>query len=115
MDDINPQMWGKSAWKFFHSISYSYPLNPTPEEQQDFKNFFLLIQKVLPCSMCRTNYVSHISKFPLSDTVLSSKQNLIQWLINIRNETNILLHKQILTELDIMEELLEDVHTYYDT
>ena len=34
------------------------------------------------------NYLIHIKKIPLTNEILSSKENLINWLILIHNEVN---------------------------
>ena len=51
-----PDAWGPHAWKFLHYVSLGYSSNPTREEKEKYKSFFLLLQDVLPCSICREHF-----------------------------------------------------------
>lgn len=83
---LNPKIWGPPTWIFLHSVTLSYPECPTITDKTNIKEFFYAIGKILPCATCRINYVKHITKYPLTDKILSSKKNLVKWLLNIRNE-----------------------------
>ena len=89
---MEPQIWGKHAWIFLHSITMTYPENPSNEDKKTYKNFFESLDKILPCSVCRTNYRKHIQHLPI-DTFLHSQRSLVEWLINIHNQTNIMHNK----------------------
>jgi hypothetical protein len=47
-----PDAWGPHAWKFLHYVSLGYSDRPTKEDKEKYKSFFLLLQDVLPCSIC---------------------------------------------------------------
>lgn len=104
INNISPELWGPSGWKFLHYITFTYPNNPTSEEKLIYKNFFKLAGKVLPCMSCRGNYENHQKKYPLDDSALESKINLVKWLINIHNEVNLLNNKKLYTFDDVIEE-----------
>lgn len=87
MTGINPKIWGKSAWIFLHAITFNYPENPTPEDIRNYKLFFDSLQFMLPCDKCKRNYAGHLTQYPLTDSILSNKNDLIHWLIQIRNLT----------------------------
>jgi len=89
---MEPQIWGKHAWIFLHSITMTYPENPSNEDKKIYKNFFESLDKILPCSVCRINYRKHIQQLPI-DTFLHSQRSLVEWLINIHNQTNIMHNK----------------------
>jgi hypothetical protein len=101
MNNIPPELWGKHGWKFVHYITFSYPNNPTKEQKEYYKNFFLLVGKVLPCEKCRINYNKHLIKFPLTDNVLSCKNTLVKWLVDIHNEVNKMRGKKIIKHKDV--------------
>jgi hypothetical protein len=103
--NIDPKVWGKSGWIFLHSITFSYPDNPSPETKQIYKEFFLKVGKILPCEKCRYNYDLHLQKYPLDNSALFSHDSLITWLINIRNEVNAILDKNYVTIDDVVEEM----------
>lgn len=85
---INPKVWGKHGWVFLHLVSLSYPEKPSNKEKKNFKQFFELLQDILPCEVCQDNYKDHLNKYPLSDNVFQSKENLVNWLIDIHNCVN---------------------------
>lgn len=87
---MNPNVWGKHAWFFLHSITLAYPQCPSEEDKKNIKNFFENLHLVLPCPKCKINYKAHLDKTPLTDDILSSKYKLISWLINIHNQVNIM-------------------------
>ena len=86
MASLDPTLWGKSGWIFLHSISLEYPEKPTEEDKNNYKIFYNSIQYVLPCSKCRNNYTKSIQKRKLTDDILTSRDKLINWLIDIRND-----------------------------
>ena len=59
----------------------------TFESKMNYMNFFKSIGYVLPCPKCGMNYNKNIQENPI-DNHLNSREDLIQWLINIHNETN---------------------------
>ena len=86
--NLNPLIWGPHGWFFLESIIISYPNNPTKEQQENYKNFFIFLKDVLPCEKCRINYSRHLKNNPLNDNVLSNKDNFFKWIINIHNLSN---------------------------
>ena len=102
ISNISPTIWGPSGWNFLHYISFTYPNNPTRADRDSYLNFFNSVGNVLPCEKCRYNYKNHQKKYPLNDTVLSSKQNLVNWLIDVHNEVNIMNGKKTLNYEEVM-------------
>jgi len=90
-----PNTWGPWGWKFIHKIAKSYYSNPTSEQKEDYKNFFITLGKVLPCTKCSENYAHHLEKYPLTDTVLANDDNLLRWTIDIHNEVNKINNKKV--------------------
>jgi len=86
--------WGPNAWKFLHHLTFNYPDNPTPEEQQHVENLFNSLQLLLPCDECKTNFTNELSLFPI-DT--RSKYSLSNWLVNVHNSVNQRLNKKTIT------------------
>ena len=106
INNISPVIWGSSGWNFLHYITFTYPNNPTEQEKETYLNFFSLVGKVLPCKNCRINYENHQEKYPLNDLVLSNKENLVKWLINVHNEVNLKNGKKILTYDEVLQNYL---------
>ena len=76
---IDPIYWGKHGWIFLNSIALTY--NPLYKEQ--YKTFIEQLPYVLPCKSCGENLKNNMCNL---DYALNSKENFINWLINIRNE-----------------------------
>tara|TARA_B100002051_G_C16727933_1_gene636398 strand:+ start:383 stop:769 length:387 start_codon:yes stop_codon:yes gene_type:complete len=82
---MEPNIWGPQAWTFLHSITLNYPETPTIQDKQNHKVFFESLQHVIPCPNCKKHYKQNLIKFPIQ---LDSKNDFIQWLVNIHNEVN---------------------------
>jgi hypothetical protein len=82
---LDPEIWGSKGWFFLDSIGLSYPDYPTEEEKKQYKNFFNAIPTVGPCNKCRQHFKQFINKYPLNDTILKSKDNLILWILSAHN------------------------------
>lgn len=89
---MDPIVWGRHGWIFLHSITMAYPDNPTANDKQKFRDFFMLLPDVLPCSACKQHLKEHMCKYSLQEA-LHSKTALVEWLINIHNLTNKTLGK----------------------
>ena len=76
---IDPEYWGKSGWIFLNSIALTYE----PKYKENYRQFILQLPWILPCKTCGENLKKNIHTL---DNALESKENFIQWLINIRNE-----------------------------
>jgi hypothetical protein len=86
--NLGPSVWGPHAWKFIHITAMAYPENPTNIDINTYRNFFTLLGDILPCPTCRINYKKKLIKFPLTDFVLASTDNLVKWTIDLHNEVN---------------------------
>jgi hypothetical protein len=109
MVNISPKYWGRGAWVFLHSVTMAYPDNPTDSDKLNYKNFFSSIKHILPCQKCRVNYSKHLLNYPLTDKILSSRENLIDWLILIRNQTNISNNKPKIDYNGVVQQI-ENIH-----
>lgn len=108
INNIEPSIWGPSGWTFMHYITLSYPDEPTYQDKTNMKNFFNNVKNVLPCEKCRINFDKHLEKYPLSDDILNSRFDLINWLINIHNEVNIMNNKPVFTYEKAIHKLIHE-------
>lgn len=104
---MNPEIWGPHAWVLLHTITINYPNYPSKEDKIHYRNFFTSLQHCLPCDACSKHYSENLTRYPLTDTVLSSRENLVFWLIKIHNSVNILNNKPIVSNQ-------KAVQFYYD-
>lgn len=83
--NLNPTVWGPRGWFFIDSIVLSLPNKLNYEQKNIYKNFFTSLQDILPCEGCREHYKQNLIKYPLTDEVLSKKENMIKWILNVHN------------------------------
>jgi len=83
----DPFAWGSSAWMFLHCISMTYPKRPTASQKKQYETFFLSLKAVLPCKKCRLEYASWLKSHPVHH-VLTSRNRLVQWVIDLHNCVN---------------------------
>jgi len=85
------KIWGEHMWESFHCIAYGYPIEPTEEQKQQYKDFFTAVKNVLPCGYCRTSYSDFIANDPdvkLTDKDLENREALTRWLYRLHNRVN---------------------------
>lgn len=96
--NLDPKYWGKSSWIFLNAIALAYK----PEKFRDYKIFFSKLGNILPCTSCSNHYNTFLPKLAQG---LKSKSNLIDWLLEIRNDINAKTNDKILTPNDVLEEI----------
>jgi hypothetical protein len=93
---MNQNIWGSHLWFSLHTITLNYPLKPTDEDKENYKNFFISLKNVIPCSVCKKNYKRHLNEHPI-DNQLNSRKDLVYWMIDIHNMVNGEIGKKILS------------------
>jgi len=101
---MDQKIWGPHVWKAMHYIALGYPDEPTKEQKKDYKKFYTLLSKIIPCKPCRDHYTENLKKNPISNNDLKSKSNLVKWTINLHNIVNEQLGKPYLSYDDAMKE-----------
>ena len=84
---MNQNIWGPHLWFSLHTISFNYPTNPTIEDKKNYNFFFTSLKEVIPCSICKKNYIRHLIEHPI-DNYLNSKEDLVKWVIDMHNMVN---------------------------
>ena len=54
-DGMLTTVWGPPMWHYLHTMSFNYPIEPTVDDKNNYRNFILSLQNVLPCKYCRMN------------------------------------------------------------
>jgi len=91
---LNSNAWGNGAWVFLHSITLTYPNDPTENDKKMYKNFFESLGYLLPCNECSNHYNNYIKLNPINSNVLKDKLSLSIWLYNVHNNVNDILNKK---------------------
>jgi hypothetical protein len=105
---MNQNIWGPHLWFSLHTISFNYPLDPSIEDKNNYKNFFLNLQEVIPCSVCKKNYKRHLNEHPIQDYI-NNRKSLVYWVIDMHNMVNAEIGKKILS-YDTVIKKYEDVY-----
>lgn len=111
---MNTSVWGSSAWRLMHSVTFTYPKNPSVVDKQHYKQFFESLCYVLPCQNCCFNFQKELNTFDL-DSALQSRETLSRWLFDLHNSVNERLGKKQLTydEVEIIyNNLVRDDQSY---
>ena len=88
-NNYNPNIWGKHGWLFIETSILSYPLNnPSEDIKKKYYNFLESLKTILPCDECRNHYSNYFNNNILDNKILSSRDNLIQWILNCHNSVN---------------------------
>lgn len=88
---MNPNFWGPSTWKYLHSLSLAYPVNPTLKDKLEHRRFFKNL--LLPCFSCEENYKKHFKELPIDD-FLNTKLDLAYWVYLLHSTVNKKLGKK---------------------
>jgi hypothetical protein len=112
--NINPKKWGDAYWKMSHYITFAYPDAPTNEDKINVKSYFDNLRYLLPCANCRGHYIQHLSMYPLTDDILSSRYKLIKWLIDLHNAVNRRIGQREYTIDEVFKMYSGDNNSYFN-
>lgn len=102
---MKTSIWGPSAWRFLHSVSFAYPEHPSEVEKKAAKELFNALKYLLPCGDCCTHYCKELENDKV-EYYLDSRTTLSKWLVNFHNRVNARLKKPIVNYNDIAKEYL---------
>lgn len=105
---MNQNIWGPHLWFSLHTISFNYPIKPSKDDIDNYKSFFLSLKTVIPCSVCKKNYIRHLNEMPI-DKALESRKDLVYWMIDLHNTVNGETGKKIVSPETVIKKY-EDVY-----
>ena len=84
------KIWGPFTWTTLHSITFGYPINPTEEQKQQYKQFLELVGDTLPCKYCRISYKEFITTgcTKLTYDTMKNRNTLTRWMYDIHECVN---------------------------
>lgn len=98
--DITSEIWGPHLWIYLHTLSYSYPEEPSSKERDEYNFFLESLKEVLPCEKCRIHYKEYLKK---NEPKLGSRKELSEWMIDLHNNVNKMNKKREYTYEEVNE------------
>ena len=86
---MDTRFWGPSGWRLLHLIA----ANPL-RDRVAVKEWFELLEYVLPCKYCRASFHDYIELQPLTDRIMESPTTFGRWVYDIHNRVNAKLRGQ---------------------
>lgn len=93
-DGMLTTVWGPAQWHFLHTMSFNYPVNPTPQDKRNYRNYVLSLQNVLPCKYCRMNLKTNFKQMPLRMSDMKNRETFSRYIYNLHELVNKMLKKQ---------------------
>lgn len=87
-------IWGPSAWHFMHTMSFNYPVNPSIQDKQHYREYILNLVNVLPCGKCRKNLKENFKKLPLQKIHMMSRHSFSRYVYDLHELVNHMLGKK---------------------
>ena len=108
-NNLQPDVWGPSGWKFMHYVALGYPEHPTETDKTNYKNFYQSLGHILPCQGCANHYKETVETHPIEGN-LRTRDDLLRWTFEIHNKVNSRLDKP---ELSYEEALVLYTHKQF--
>jgi hypothetical protein len=103
-DGMLTTVWGPSMWHFLHTMSFNYPVSPTPDQKRQYMEFILNLRNVLPCKYCRMNLTNNLATRPIRMCHMASRDTFSRFVYDLHETVNRLLGKKSgLTYCDVRE------------
>ena len=81
---MDTRFWGPSGWCLLHLIA----ANPKQESPKAIKEWFELLEYVLPCKYCRASFHDYLKLQPLTMATVTNREAFSRWLFDIHNRVN---------------------------
>ena len=81
---MDTRFWGPSGWCLLHLIA----ANPKQESPRAIKEWFELLEYVLPCKYCRASFHDYLKLQPLTMAIVTNRDAFSKWLYDIHNRVN---------------------------
>ena len=92
-DGMLTKIWGACMWHYLHTMSFNYPVNPSIQQKQHYRNFILSLKNVLPCGKCRENFKKNLKHLPLIMSHMKSRDSFSKYVYELHEVVNKMLGK----------------------
>jgi hypothetical protein len=93
-DGMVTNIWGPPMWHYLHTMSFNYPIKPTSEDKQHYRDFVINLQYVLPCKYCRINLKTNLKQLPLKISNMANRETFSHYIYDLHELVNKMLHKK---------------------
>jgi hypothetical protein len=93
-DGMLTTIWGPSMWHFLHTMSFNYPVKPSKEDKEHYREFILNLRNVLPCKYCRQNLKTNMKANPLTINDMENRDTFSRYIYKLHEIINKLLGKK---------------------
>lgn len=93
-DGFLTSVWGPAQWHFLHTMSFNYPVNPSPEDKKHYRDYVLNLRYVLPCKYCRINLTNNLKKKPLQMCHMANRDTFSRYIYELHETVNKMLNKK---------------------
>ena len=87
-------VWGPSMWHYLHTMSFNYPVRPTPEQRKHYYSFMKSLVNVLPCKYCRINLKTNYKNLPLRKCDMKNRESFSKYVYYLHELVNKMLKKK---------------------
>lgn len=91
-DGMLTTVWGPAMWHFLHTMSFNYPVHPSPDQQRQYESFMWSLVHVLPCKYCRENLAKTYETFPPTGK-MKSRETFSRYVYELHEKVNHMLKK----------------------
>jgi hypothetical protein len=103
-DGFLTTVWGPALWHSLHTISFNYPIKPSNEDKNHYRDFMLSLVNTLPCKYCRENLKKNYKIFPLTMECMKDRNSFSRYVYRLHERINKNLGKKSgLSYCDIRE------------
>jgi len=106
--DLEPSIWGPHYWFFLHSLTFTYPKNPTSATKKKYYDFVHNLPLFIPHKEISKKFINYLDKYPLTP-YLDSSVSFQKWMLFIHNKINENNDKEPITYYD----LINNFNEYY--
>lgn len=80
---LHSSFWGPGQWDSIISVAMTFPDGASAGLKTKTKIWLQNMR--MGCLGCETKYGEALLKFPITDDVVMNRQNLLTWVVNLRN------------------------------
>ncbi|RAK96155.1 flavin-linked sulfhydryl oxidase [Aspergillus ibericus CBS 121593] len=86
---------GRSTWTFLHSLTASYPVQASSEQQSEMRTFLGIFSRLYPCWVCADDFRNWMAEpSGANEPRLKGRQEFGDWMCRAHNEVNRKLGKK---------------------